>query len=81
VVRMPLRPNISRALCLVKGVALFLHDITVYHLRQPNGSFIADHIERLRLDVRRVHADPWQIIFRELGVGRFFRLLCDGLDG
>ena len=59
---------------------LLLHDIAVDHLRQPNSAFIANHIERLRLDVRRVHAYPWQIIFLELGIRRLLRLLCHGLD-
>ena len=57
-----------------------LQDIAVYHLRQPNSAFIADHVEGLRFDIRRVHAYPRQIIFLELGIRCLLRLLCHGLD-
>lgn len=57
-----------------------LQDVAVDHLRQPYSALIADHVESLGLDIRRVHAYPREVIFRELGVRRLFRLLRNGLD-
>lgn len=57
-----------------------LHYITVYHLHQPKSSIVTRHVESLRLDVRRVHALPFEVISLELSVWRLFGLVGDGLD-
>lgn len=42
---------------------------------------VGSEVERLRLDAGRVHGNPLQVIFLELGVGRLGGLLGDWLDG